>query len=171
MCVCVCFVCILCVYDVYVRGPCRFGFSQDCLVVAGSGDNCNSLAGMGIVSAGEGAAAGGGGGAGGQERGGDVMVSLGTSDTLLGVTTDPSPTTTGIIICTSIDTQKGREGGGDGDGRGGGGGGGGNIPGNVLVFWIPCSAVRPAIDPVRPTIDRAFPREGTDQPFFPQDML
>ncbi|CAM9909786.1 unnamed protein product, partial [Laminaria digitata] len=66
----------------------RFGFSRDCLVVAGSGDNCNSLAGMGVVAAG-----GSGGDAG--VGGGDVMVSLGTSDTLLGVTTDPSPTTTG----------------------------------------------------------------------------
>ncbi|CAM9776814.1 unnamed protein product [Ectocarpus sp. 8 AP-2014] len=74
-----------------------FGFSRDCVVVAGSGDNCNSLAGMGVVPSrdlGVAAAAEGaeGQGAGG---GGDVMVSLGTSDTLLGVTTDPSPTTTG----------------------------------------------------------------------------
>ena len=66
----------------------RFGFSRDCLVVAGSGDNCNSLAGMGVVAA--------GGSEGGEGTGGgDVMVSLGTSDTLLGVTVDPSPTTTG----------------------------------------------------------------------------
>eukprot|EP00752_Nemacystus_decipiens_P002575 g2413.t1 len=68
----------------------RFGFSRDCPVVAGSGDNCNSLAGMGVVSAGDDAAANGAVGG-----GGDVMVSLGTSDTLLGVTTDPRPTTTG----------------------------------------------------------------------------
>lgn len=69
---------------------CRFGFSRDCLVVAGSGDNCNSLAGMGVFSVG-----GSNGGEGGR-GGGDVMVSLGTSDTLLGVTGDPSPTTTGM---------------------------------------------------------------------------
>lgn len=56
-------------------------------MVAGSGDNCNSLAGMGVVAAGGSEEAGGG----------DVMVSLGTSDTLLGVTTDPSPTTTGVF--------------------------------------------------------------------------
>eukprot|EP00903_Cladosiphon_okamuranus_P010615 g10038.t1 len=68
----------------------RFEFSPDCAVVAGSGDNCNSLAGMGVVSAGDDAAVKGASGG-----GGDVMVSLGTSDTLLGVTTDPSPTTTG----------------------------------------------------------------------------
>lgn len=61
-------------------------------MVAGSGDNCNSLAGMGVVSAGDNAAVGGAAGG-----GGDVMVSLGTSDTLLGVTTDPSPTTTGTL--------------------------------------------------------------------------
>lgn len=63
-------------------------------MVAGSGDNCNSLAGMGVVSAGggDGVAAVDGDPVRG---GGDVMVSLGTSDTLLGVTTDPSPTTTG----------------------------------------------------------------------------
>lgn len=61
-------------------------------MVAGSGDNCNSLAGMGVVSAGDDAAAKDGAGG-----GGDVMVSLGTSDTLLGVTTDPSPTTTGKL--------------------------------------------------------------------------
>ncbi|CAM9333617.1 unnamed protein product [Pylaiella littoralis] len=87
----------------------RFGFSRDCAVVAGSGDNCNSLAGMGVVSAGNAAAAAapapaacaaaedaaGGGKSGRGGAGGDVMVSLGTSDTLLGVTTDPSPTTTG----------------------------------------------------------------------------
>ncbi|CAM9344138.1 unnamed protein product [Scytosiphon promiscuus] len=78
----------------------RFGFSSDCVVVAGSGDNCNSLAGMGVVSAGsnvdgDAPAADGGGKAGVRGGGGDVMVSLGTSDTLLGVTTNPSPTTTG----------------------------------------------------------------------------
>lgn len=61
-------------------------------MVAGSGDNCNSLAGMGVFSAGAG---GGRTGAGGD--GGDVMVSLGTSDTLLGVTMDPNPTTTGVV--------------------------------------------------------------------------
>lgn len=72
----------------------RFGFSRDCLVVAGSGDNCNSLAGMGVI------AAGGSDGDTGT-RGGDVMVSLGTSDTLLGVTVDPSPTTTGGFECLS----------------------------------------------------------------------
>lgn len=63
-------------------------------MVAGSGDNCNSLAGMGVV------AAGGSDGDTGT-KGGDVMVSLGTSDTLLGVTVDPSPTTTGGFECLS----------------------------------------------------------------------
>ncbi|CBJ33890.1 conserved unknown protein [Ectocarpus siliculosus] len=75
----------------------RFGFSRDCVVVAGSGDNCNSLAGMGVIPSrdlGVAAAAGGAEGQ-GAAGGGDVMVSLGTSDTLLGVTTDPRPTTTG----------------------------------------------------------------------------
>lgn len=70
--------------------------------MAGSGDNCNSLAGMGIVAAGRGSG-GGGGESGSGSGGGDVVVSLGTSDTLLGVTTDPSPTTIGVFI-KEIDT-------------------------------------------------------------------
>ncbi|CAN0046204.1 unnamed protein product, partial [Choristocarpus tenellus] len=57
----------------------RFGFRRDCPVVAGSGDNCNSLAGMGVTDS----------------QSGTVMVSLGTSDTLLGVTTQPNPATIG----------------------------------------------------------------------------
>lgn len=69
-------------------------------MVAGSGDNCNSLAGMGVVSAGDDAAANGAAG-----RGGDIMVSLGTSDTLLGVTTDPSPTTTGNCVYVLCNCQ------------------------------------------------------------------
>ena len=73
----------------------RFGFSRECLVVAGSGDNCNSLAGMGVVTAAGGDESGIDGKTG--SSGGDVMVSLGTSDTLLGVTADPSPTTTGVL--------------------------------------------------------------------------
>lgn len=64
-------------------------------MVAGSGDNCNSLAGMGVVSAGGGVGATAAAAGDPMRGGGDVMVSLGTSDTLLGVTTDPSPTTTG----------------------------------------------------------------------------
>lgn len=86
----------------------RFGFSRDCLVIAGSGDNCNSLAGMGVVSAGGSTTesseieveAGSSGGS-------DVMISLGTSDTLLGVTGDPSPTTTGKALDGGPRSRKG----------------------------------------------------------------
>ena len=54
----------------YVR---RFGFPADCQVVAFSGDNPNSLAGLRL------------------QEPGDVALSMGTSDTLFGSLTDPRP--------------------------------------------------------------------------------
>jgi xylulokinase len=49
----------------------RFGFSEDCVVTAWSGDNPNSAAGLRL------------------ERPGDVAVSLGTSDTVFGIASRP----------------------------------------------------------------------------------
>ncbi|CAN0079526.1 unnamed protein product, partial [Discosporangium mesarthrocarpum] len=66
-----------------------YGFSRDCCVIAGSGDNCNSLAGMGVTDSDDGV----------------VLVSLGTSDTLLGVTGDPSPTTIGNTMYHPCDPE------------------------------------------------------------------
>lgn len=45
----------------------RYGFSPDCQVLAGTGDNPSSLVGLGIFNP------------------GDIAISLGTSDTLFGV--------------------------------------------------------------------------------------
>ncbi|XP_062335440.1 xylulose kinase isoform X2 [Osmerus eperlanus] len=64
----------------------RYGFSQDCRVVAFTGDNPGSLAGMRL-----------------QE--GDVAVSLGTSDTVFLWITEPHPTIEGHIFCNPIDCQ------------------------------------------------------------------
>jgi len=51
----------------------EFGFSGDCLVVAFSGDNPNSLAGLRL------------------QHPGDIAVSMGTSDTVFGSLSDPRP--------------------------------------------------------------------------------
>lgn len=58
----------------------RHGFSSTCSVVCCSGDNPNALVGLGV-------------------RPGDVAVSLGTSDTLMGVMSEPSPRTDGHVMC------------------------------------------------------------------------
>jgi xylulokinase len=51
----------------------RYGFAADCSVVAFSGDNPNSFAGLRL------------------ENAGDIAISLGTSDTVFGSLTDPRP--------------------------------------------------------------------------------
>lgn len=51
----------------------KYGFNPACLVIAWSGDNPNSLAGLRL------------------RKPGDVAISLGTSDTMFGVTDDPRP--------------------------------------------------------------------------------
>jgi len=62
----------------------RYGFAAGCKVIAGSGDNPCSLAGL-MVS-----------------KRGDVCVSLGTSDTLFAVVENPSPGEQGHILCSPI---------------------------------------------------------------------
>ncbi|XP_022529597.2 xylulose kinase isoform X2 [Astyanax mexicanus] len=62
----------------------RFGFPEDCKVVAFTGDNPGSLAGMRL-----------------QE--GDIAVSLGTSDTVFLWIKEPRPTVEGHIFCNPVD--------------------------------------------------------------------
>ncbi|XP_036410021.1 xylulose kinase [Megalops cyprinoides] len=64
----------------------RYGFPADCKVVAFTGDNPGSLAGMRL-----------------QE--GDIAVSLGTSDTVFLWIKDPKPTVEGHIFCNPVDCQ------------------------------------------------------------------
>lgn len=64
----------------------RYGFSRECIVVAFSGDNPNSLAGLRL-----------------QETG-DVAVSLGTSDTMFGSLAEPKPSADeGHIFVNPVD--------------------------------------------------------------------
>ncbi|XP_029864515.1 xylulose kinase isoform X4 [Aquila chrysaetos chrysaetos] len=64
----------------------RYGFSQDCKIVAFTGDNPASLAGMRL-----------------QE--GDIAISLGTSDTLFLWIQEPTPALEGHILCNPVDSQ------------------------------------------------------------------
>lgn len=61
-----------------------YGFAEDCSVIAWSGDNPCSVAGLGL-----------------QE--GDVAVSMGTSDTLFGITGTPQPATEGHVFVNPVD--------------------------------------------------------------------
>ncbi len=54
----------------------RYGFAPNCIVIAFSGDNPNSLAAMQL------------------DQAGDIAVSLGTSDTVFGALSDPKPSAT-----------------------------------------------------------------------------
>ncbi|XP_048872322.1 xylulose kinase [Brienomyrus brachyistius] len=63
----------------------RYGFSADCQVVAFTGDNPGSLAGMRL-----------------QE--GDMAVSLGTSDTLFLWIKEPKPTVEGHVFCNPVES-------------------------------------------------------------------
>lgn len=64
----------------------RYGFSQDCLVIAFSGDNPNSLAGLRL------------------RQTGDIAVSLGTSYTMFGVLSDPAPSASeGHVFVNPVD--------------------------------------------------------------------
>jgi xylulokinase len=60
----------------------RFGLPRDCVVVPATGDNPSSIVGMGLGEV------------------GDVMVSLGTSDTLIGLTTSPHPCEEGHVMAS-----------------------------------------------------------------------
>ncbi|XP_072288214.1 xylulose kinase-like, partial [Pyxicephalus adspersus] len=64
----------------------RFGFSCDCSVVAFTGDNPASLAGMRLED-------------------GDIAVSLGTSDTLFLWIQEPTPALEGHIFCNPVQSQ------------------------------------------------------------------
>ncbi|XP_010223547.1 PREDICTED: xylulose kinase-like, partial [Tinamus guttatus] len=64
----------------------RYGFSPDCKIVAFTGDNPASLAGMRL-----------------QE--GDIAISLGTSDTLFLWIQKPTPALEGHILCSPVDSQ------------------------------------------------------------------
>ena len=65
----------------------RYGFSDSCDVIAWSGDNNCTLAGLGL------------------NRPGDVAVSLGTSDTLFGITSKPKPQTAGHVFVSPVDPK------------------------------------------------------------------
>jgi xylulokinase len=64
-----------------------YGFNAACKVVAWSGDNPNSVAGVGLRSP------------------GDVAISLGTSDTVFGITAAPTPGVEGHIFANPVDPK------------------------------------------------------------------
>ncbi|XP_030624429.1 xylulose kinase isoform X2 [Chanos chanos] len=64
----------------------RYGFPNDCKVVAFTGDNPGSLAGMKLKE-------------------GDIAVSLGTSDTVFLWIKEPKPAVEGHILCNPVDCQ------------------------------------------------------------------
>ncbi|PWA71953.1 xylulose kinase-2 [Artemisia annua] len=65
----------------------RFQFNKECLVVQWSGDNPNSLAGLTINTP------------------GDLAISLGTSDTVFGITMDHKPSLEGHVFPNPVDTD------------------------------------------------------------------
>lgn len=66
----------------------RYGFTEDCLVIAFSGDNPNSLAAMRL------------------EHGGDIAISMGTGDTVFGALSECTPSaTTGHIFGNPINPE------------------------------------------------------------------
>jgi len=65
----------------------RFQFASSCLVIQWSGDNPNSLAGLTLSNP------------------GDLAISLGTSDTVFGVTDSPEPTLEGNIFPNPVDPK------------------------------------------------------------------
>ncbi|PRQ20830.1 putative xylulokinase [Rosa chinensis] len=65
----------------------RYKFNKDCLVIQWSGDNPNSLAGLTLSTP------------------GDLALSLGTSDTVFGITDDPHPGMEGHVFPNPVDTK------------------------------------------------------------------
>ncbi|GLJ20862.1 hypothetical protein SUGI_0380500 [Cryptomeria japonica] len=63
----------------------RFMFDKNCLVVQWSGDNPNSLAGLAL------------------NRPGDLAISLGTSDVVFGITSEPHPGLEGHVLPNPVD--------------------------------------------------------------------
>ncbi|KAF6142163.1 hypothetical protein GIB67_037081 [Kingdonia uniflora] len=65
----------------------RFNFNKDCLVVQWSGDNPNSLAGLTLNTP------------------GDLAISLGTSDTVFGIASEPHPRLEGHVFPNPVNTK------------------------------------------------------------------
>ncbi|KAL5988353.1 Xylulose kinase 2 [Asimina triloba] len=65
----------------------RYHFNKSCLVIQWSGDNPNSLAGLTLNTP------------------GDLAISLGTSDTIFGITNDPLPGLEGHVFPNPVDPQ------------------------------------------------------------------
>lgn len=65
----------------------RFHFKKDCLVIQWSGDNPNSLAGLTLNTP------------------GDLAISLGTSDTVFGITTELEPSLEGHVFPNPVDPE------------------------------------------------------------------
>ncbi|KAK4752748.1 hypothetical protein SAY87_021546 [Trapa incisa] len=65
----------------------RFKFNKNCLVVQWSGDNPNSLAGLSL------------------SKPGDLAVSLGTSDTVFGISSHPNPRLEGHVFPNPVDKE------------------------------------------------------------------
>ncbi|KAG9159282.1 hypothetical protein Leryth_024706 [Lithospermum erythrorhizon] len=65
----------------------RYHFNKDCLVIHWSGDNPNSLAGLTLNTP------------------GDLAISLGTSDTVFGITTDHEPCLEGHVFPNPVDSK------------------------------------------------------------------
>ncbi|RVX22446.1 Xylulose kinase [Vitis vinifera] len=64
-----------------------FHFNKNCLIVQWSGDNPNSLAGLTLNTP------------------GDLAISLGTSDTVFGITSNPQPSLEGHVFPNPVDTE------------------------------------------------------------------
>ncbi|OIT34897.1 PREDICTED: xylulose kinase-like [Nicotiana attenuata] len=65
----------------------RYHFNKDCLIIQWSGDNPNSLAGLTLNTP------------------GDLAISLGTSDTVFGITKDHNPSLEGHVFPNPVDTE------------------------------------------------------------------
>ncbi|XP_059636277.1 xylulose kinase 2-like [Cornus florida] len=65
----------------------RFHFNKNCLIVQWSGDNPNSLAGLTLNTP------------------GDLAISLGTSDTVFGITSNPQPSLEGHVFPNPVDAK------------------------------------------------------------------
>ncbi|XP_042507250.1 xylulose kinase 2-like [Macadamia integrifolia] len=65
----------------------RFHFNNNCLIIQWSGDNPNSVAGLTLNTP------------------GDLAISLGTSDTVFGITSEPKPSLEGHVFPNPVDTE------------------------------------------------------------------
>jgi xylulokinase len=82
----------------------KYGLPLDCAVVAGSGDNPNAMAAMGLTAATDSSSSSGSSSSSSAATSGqDVAVSLGTSDTAMGSTTgEPVPAVEGHIMRSAL---------------------------------------------------------------------